>query len=122
MNTGHDGSLSTIHASSTKEVSSRLVNMILMAGFKLPAESILGQLSNSVHLLVEINRMPDGKRKIVDIAEIIGHKSLDINTQTLFKYNNSTDSKLNFSYTKIKPKMLKIAKFYNLEKDLLNLL
>ncbi|NQY42785.1 MAG: CpaF family protein [Legionellales bacterium] len=122
MNTGHDGSLSTIHASSTKEVSSRLVNMILMAGFKLPAESILGQLANSVHILIEISRMPDGNRKIVNIAEIIGHESLDINTQTLFTYNNHADSKLNFSYTKIKPRMLKIARFYNLEKDLLRLL
>ncbi len=125
MNTGHDGSLSTIHASSTKEVASRLINMVLMAGFKLPAESVLGQLANSVNLLIEINRMPDGKRKIVSITEIIGHTSLDIKTQDLFKYVPHQDNKSNesnFICTGIKPEMLKIAEFYNLKKDLLELL
>jgi len=72
MNTGHDGSLSTVHANSTRDALARLENMILMAGLDLPDRAIKEQLASAVNLVVQLVRFSDGTRKIVKLSEITG--------------------------------------------------
>ena len=68
MNTGHDGSLTTVHANTARDSLSRLENMVMMAGFDLPSAAIREQVASAVNLIVQQNRLPDGSRKIVQIA------------------------------------------------------
>lgn len=123
MNTGHDGSLSTIHASSMEEVANRLVNMVLMAGFKLPAESIMNQIGNSVHILVEVNRLKDGSRKITKISEINKTQGLNLSYSDIFMYSQeNNDDKAKFICCNNQPNLLHDAKFYGLEQELRKIL
>jgi pilus assembly protein CpaF len=87
MNTGHEGSLTTTHANSPIEAVSRLETMALMAGVELPQRAIREQLANSVDLIVQQSRMPDGTRKIVDISEVVGlDEHGDVVVQPIFKF------------------------------------
>ena len=70
MNTGHDGSLTTIHANSPRDVLSRLETMVLMSGMELPVEAIRQQIGSAVHIVCQQSRLPDGTRKIMNIAEL----------------------------------------------------
>ena len=72
MNTGHDGSLTTIHANTSRDALSRLETLVLMAGVELPSRAIREQIASAVHFVVHLSRMPDGSRKITDITEIAG--------------------------------------------------
>ncbi|MBC8018301.1 MAG: CpaF family protein [Verrucomicrobia bacterium] len=72
MNTGHDGSLSTVHANTTRDALSRIETMVLMSGLDLPARAIKEQLASAVHLVVQLVRFSDGTRKIVKLSEITG--------------------------------------------------
>lgn len=72
MNTGHDGSLTTIHANSSRDALSRLETLVLMAGVDLPSRAIREQVAAAIHLVVQVSRMPDGSRKVTDITEIAG--------------------------------------------------
>ncbi len=72
MNTGHDGSLTTIHANSSRDALSRLETLVLMAGVELPSRAIREQVSAAIHFVVQMSRLPDGSRKITDITEIAG--------------------------------------------------
>ena len=72
MNTGHDGSLSTVHANTTRDALSRLETMVLMAGLDLPAKAIKEQIASAVNLVVQIVRFSDGTRKVVKLSEITG--------------------------------------------------
>lgn len=87
MNTGHDGTLSTIHASDGNEVASRIMNMVLMSGFKLPADSILNQIANSLHILIEVARLKDGSRKIINITEVTGLHKKALSMHNLFTFD-----------------------------------
>jgi pilus assembly protein CpaF len=126
MNTGHDGSMSTIHASSNKEVPSRISNMVMMSGYRFPNEAILKQISDSINLLIQTNRMMDGKRRIVNISEIIGFEKDMIILQDLFIYNIAGETTKEiigeFTCTKNKPKFLPQAKMYGLKDNILKLL
>ena len=86
MNTGHDGSLSTIHANSSRDALARLETMVLMAGLDLPERAIREQISSAVHLVVQLARFADGSRKIVNISEITGMESNTIVMQDIFVY------------------------------------
>lgn len=77
MNTGHDGSLSTIHANTTRDAMSRLETMVLMAGMDLPEKAIREQVSSALNLVVQLVRFSDGTRKIVKVSEITG---MEVNT------------------------------------------
>jgi pilus assembly protein CpaF len=77
MNTGHDGSLSTIHANTTRDAMSRLETMVLMAGMDLPERAIREQIASAINLVIQLVRFSDGTRKIVKISEITG---LEVNT------------------------------------------
>jgi pilus assembly protein CpaF len=72
MNTGHDGSLSTVHANSSRDALARIETMVLMAGLDLPARAIKEQIASAVHLVVQLVRFSDGTRKIVKLSEITG--------------------------------------------------
>ncbi len=88
MNTGHDGSMTTIHANSTSDVLSRLDSMILMSGIELPARAIREMVSSAVDVIVHTARLSDGSRKILGIAEVAGMKDdmhIDLNDIFVFK-------------------------------------
>jgi pilus assembly protein CpaF len=92
MNTGHEGSMATIHANNPREAISRLEQMIGMAGLPMSQISIRGQISAAVRLIVQLQRMSDGKRKVTSIAEITGMEGEIIQMQEIFKWvRTSTD-------------------------------
>src|SRR5262249_42158134 len=72
MNTGHEGSISTVHANSPRDGLSRIENMVLMAGMELPMRAIREQVASAIHLLVQVARFPDGSRRVTDISEVTG--------------------------------------------------
>jgi pilus assembly protein CpaF len=86
MNTGHDGSLGTIHASGPREALTRLENIVTMSGYDLPVRFIRAQIASAIHLIVQVARMRDGKRRITSITEIAGLDGDVIATQELFTY------------------------------------
>ena len=86
MNTGHDGSMCTLHANSPRECLGRMENMILMGDIKIPKEAISRQIAESVDLIVQVKRLRDGSRRITNITEVIGMEGDVIVTQELFKY------------------------------------
>lgn len=86
MNTGHDGSLTTVHANTPRDALSRLENMVMMAGFELPSAAIREQIASAVNLIVQQNRMPDGSRKIVQVSEVTGREGAAILLQDIFVF------------------------------------
>lgn len=90
MNTGHEGSMSTIHANSPRDALSRLENMVLMAGFELPVSAIREQIASSIDFIIHITRMPDGSRKITQISEITGREGMVITMQDIFTYKQTS--------------------------------
>ncbi len=86
MNTGHDGSFGTIHASGPREALTRLENIVTMSGYDLPVRFIRAQIASAIHLIVHVARMRDGKRRITSITEIAGLDGGIIATQELFTY------------------------------------
>ncbi len=86
MNTGHDGSLGTIHANRPREALTRLENMVNMAGMNLPAKAIRTQISDALHMIVQVSRMRDGIRRVQYITEVVGMEGDVITTQDLFNY------------------------------------
>jgi pilus assembly protein CpaF len=87
MNTGHDGSLSTVHANSPRDVLSRVETMVLMAGMDLPVRAIREQVSRAINLIVHQSRLPDGTRRITHITEIAGMEGEIITLQNLFVFD-----------------------------------
>jgi len=86
MNTGHDGSLTTIHANSPKDAISRLTTMVIMAGTELPQKAILEQIASAINIIVQTARLSDGSRKIVKVTEVLGLDGDRINMQDLFYF------------------------------------
>ena len=86
MNTGHDGSLTTAHANSPRDVLSRLETMTLMAGMELPMRAVRTQVSSAIDLIIQQSRIKDGSRKITHITEVQGMEGDTIILQDLFRY------------------------------------
>jgi pilus assembly protein CpaF len=86
MNTGHDGSMTTIHANSARDGVSRLENMIAMAGIEMPIKAVRSQISSAVHLIVQASRLQDGSRRMVSITEVTGMEGEVISMQEIFRY------------------------------------
>jgi pilus assembly protein CpaF len=86
MNTGHDGSMCTLHANSPRECLGRMENMILMGDIKIPKEAISRQIAESVDIIVQVKRLRDGSRRTTNITEVIGMEGDVIVTQELFKF------------------------------------
>lgn len=86
MNTGHDGSMATVHANSARDTLTRLENMIAMSGFNLPNKVARQQIAGAINLVVQTERMKDGVRRVTELAEIIGVEGDEIAFQHLFKF------------------------------------
>jgi pilus assembly protein CpaF len=90
MNTGHDGSMSTIHANTTHDVLIRLDSMILMSGIELPIRSIREMISSAINIIVQTARLSDGSRKVIAITEVTGMlDETHINLQDIFYYRQT---------------------------------
>lgn len=87
MNTGHDGSISTVHANSARDALSRLETMMLMAGINLPERALREQVASALDVIVQLTRLSDGSRKVVEFAEVTGMEGNTITTQTIFKFD-----------------------------------
>jgi pilus assembly protein CpaF len=86
MNTGHDGSITTIHANNPRECIQRLEMMVLLAGMEIPIKAIRQQISSAVHVLVQVRRLADGTRKVVKINEVNGMEGDTVLTQDIFEF------------------------------------
>jgi pilus assembly protein CpaF len=86
MNTGHDGSISTIHANSARDALSRLETMMLMAGINLPERALREQIASAIDIIVQLSRLSDGSRRLIEYTEVTGMEGSTITTQTIFKY------------------------------------
>jgi len=86
MNTGHDGSMTTIHANNARDAVSRLENMVAMAGIEMPLKAVRSQIASAVNLIVQASRLQDGSRRMVSITEITGMEGEVISMQEVFRY------------------------------------
>jgi pilus assembly protein CpaF len=89
MNTGHDGSLTTIHANSPRDAVSRLETLVLLAGFELPLRVIREQIASAVDLIVQQTRMRDGARKITSVTEVVGMEGDTVVMSEIFRFQES---------------------------------
>jgi pilus assembly protein CpaF len=86
MNTGHEGSLGTVHANSPRDAMARIENMILMAGLDLPMRAIREQISSAIHVIMQIARLADGSRRVTRVAELTGMEGEVVTMQDLFRF------------------------------------
>ena len=89
MNTGHDGSLTTVHANSPRDVISRLETMVLMSGMELPSRAIREQIASAVDVIIHESRLSDGSRKVVAISEVTGLEGQNVVMQDIFSFRQS---------------------------------
>lgn len=124
MNTGHDGSMGTLHANTPREALTRLENMVGMAGINLPSKAVRTQIVSAVNLIVQISRMRDGIRRITHVTELVGMEGDVIVTQDLFHFEfQGEDDKGRlvgeFKSTGLRPHFIHQAAYYGLDKALL---
>jgi pilus assembly protein CpaF len=124
MNTGHDGSLGTIHANRPREALTRLENMVAMSGVNLPSRAVRTQIAAAIQLIVQISRMRDGLRRITSITEVVGMEGEVITTQELFAYRyegETADGRLlgKFESSGLRPAFSPRAAYYGLDRMLL---
>lgn len=113
MNTGHDGSMTTVHANSPRDALSRLEQMIGMAGLELSPRSIRQQIASAIHLVVQAERMDDGRRRLVSIAEVVGMEEDIITTQEIFRFRRqgrTADGEVlgDFECSGVRPRLLEV--------------
>lgn len=117
MNTGHEGSLTTIHANHPRDALARLDNMIMMANLNLPTQAIRSQIASAVHLIVQVSRMRDGQRRVTFVSEVVGMESEIITMQDLFAFHakgEGPDGTLmgEFKWTGIMPRFMRRVGYY----------
>ena len=111
MNTGHEGSMTTIHANSCRDSLSRLEQMIGMAGLDMPPRSMRAQIASAIHIVLQLERMSDGRRRLVSLQEITGMEGEVVTMQEIFRFNRRTteaDGRIigEFRATGIRPKFM----------------
>lgn len=124
MNTGHDGSMTTVHANTPRDAITRLESMVMMANGNLPLMSIRRQIASAVHMIVQIERMRDGVRRVTHVTEIAGMEGDVVITQDLFTYRFNPGAHENavrgvFQGTSVRPAFAQRAAYYGLEGPLL---
>ena len=124
MNTGHDGSMATLHSNSPRECLARMENMVMMSDIKIPKEAISRQIADSVDLIVQVKRLRDGSRRTTNITEVIGMEGDVIVTQELFKFeylDETPDGKIIGEYRSmgLRPYTLDKAKQYGFDQPYL---
>src|SRR2546425_12604402 len=117
MNTGHDGSMSTIHSNSARDALSRLETMVMMASIDIPFEAVRAQIASAVNLIVHQARMPDGRRKIAQIAEVVGYDQNGAILRDIFLLGMGSDLRLEYNATGYVPTSLDKAAFYGVQVD-----
>jgi len=122
MNTGHEGSLTTIHANSPRDALSRLETMIAMAELNLPDRAVRQQIASAINLIVQVSRMPDGTRKVTNISEVTGMEGPMITTQDLFAfersgYDENKRVRGTFRPTGIRPKFIERLESFGIRLD-----
>jgi pilus assembly protein CpaF len=127
MNTGHEGSMGTIHANRPREALTRLENMIGMSGINLPAKAVRTQIAAAVDMIVQVSRMRDGKRRITSIVEIVGMEGDVITTQELFNYvfeSEDADGNLigRYESSGLRPHFAAKAAYFGLERALMEVI
>ena len=120
MNTGHEGSMTTIHANNPRDALKRLEQMVSMAGMTMPAVAIRAQIASAIKVIIQLQRLPDGKRRVTSIGEITGMEGEVIQMHEIFKFvKESTDEKGNiqghYRATGIRPNFLADLKAYGIE-------
>jgi pilus assembly protein CpaF len=112
MNTGHDGSMTTVHANTPRETLSRLETLVLMAGMDLPLKAIRQQVSSAISMIIQLARLKDGSRKIVSITEVVGMEGDTVTMQEIFRFESKGADPLtgkiigDVSPTGIRPKII----------------
>ena len=111
MNTGHDGSMTTLHANKPRDALARIETLVLMAGYELPVRAIRAQIASALNVVVHLERLRDGSRKVVQVSEIIGMEEDVITMQDVFRFTRSGfDAQGNvvgrFEPTGIRPRVL----------------
>jgi pilus assembly protein CpaF len=124
MNTGHDGSMCTLHSNSPRECLARMENMVMMSDIKVPKEAISRQIADSVDLIVQVKRLRDGSRRTTNITEVIGMEGDVIVTQELFKFeylDETADGKIIGEYRSmgLRPYTLEKAKQFGFDQPYL---
>jgi pilus assembly protein CpaF len=122
MNTGHDGSLTTIHANSQRDALSRIETMVLMAGFDLPVRAIREQVASALDLVVHTARLRDGSRKVIGVSEVVGMEGEIVTMQEIVRFAQrgvDKESRVlgDFCYTGVQPVCLKRFVEYGIEYD-----
>jgi pilus assembly protein CpaF len=120
MNTGHEGSLTTIHANTSRDALGRLENLVGMGGISLPSKALRQLISSSIHFIVQITRLDDGSRKITSIQEISGMEGDVITTQEIYYYKRTgtkPDGSLEgiFSATGVRPRVSEKIRTYGID-------
>ena len=87
MNTGHEGSISTVHANSPRDALARVENMVLMAGLDLPIKAIRDQMASALQLVIHLNRLQDGSRRVTKVTEVVGMEGQIITMQDIFEFD-----------------------------------
>ncbi len=124
MNTGHDGSLGTVHANRPREALTRLENMVGLAGINLPSKAVRTQIADALDLIVQVSRMRDGVRRVQYVTEVVGMEGDVITTQDLFTYKftgEDENGKLTgeFISTGVRPHFMTKAEYYGLGRALM---
>lgn len=92
MNTGHDGSLSTGHANSAKDMLTRLETMVLQGASGLPLDAVRRQIGSALDIIIHLSRMRDHSRKVVEITEVLGYEGGEIKLNTLYKFEEDKNT------------------------------
>ncbi len=124
MNTGHDGSMCTIHANRPREALTRLENMVAMTGVKLPNEAVRSQIAGAINMIVQISRMRDGVRRITYITEVVGMEGEVVTTQDLFTFEYQGEDAAGrlqgvFKSSGLRPHFTAKAEYYGLDRALM---
>ena len=120
MNTGHEGSMTTIHANSPRDALKRLEQMVGMAGMPMTLSAIRSQIASALTLVIQVQRLPDGSRRVTSVSEITGMEGEVIQMHEIFKFvKEFTDAEGkmhgSFKATGIRPKFLADLKAYGIE-------
>jgi pilus assembly protein CpaF len=123
MNTGHDGSMGTIHANTPREALSRIENMVAMGGYNLPTKAVREQISGAVQVIIQAARLRDGSRKITHVTEVVGMEGDIVTLQDLLVYEitgeDSNGKVLGLHrFTGLRPKFWDKVRYFGLEREL----
>ena len=125
MNTGHDGSMGTVHANNPREAISRMENMIAMGNLNIPSKAVREQISSAINVIIQVQRLRDGSRKVTHVSEITGMEGEVITMQDLFVLEivgESEDGKLitQQKSSGLRPKFYDKARAYGVEQLVLD--